>query len=111
MLSLFASCVSLFTETCGGGLYEMGLVLVPLLLGREGKLFSFNKSWFGFAGLSHVCSTEIGIFALLQASAYKILLVTLILIISASFLYRGQGPVCSRMVSTTINAFCYGLIA
>ena len=62
---LFASCVFLFTKTCGGGLYEMGLVPVPLLLGREGKLFSFNKFWFEFAGLSRVCSTEIGIFAFL----------------------------------------------
>ena len=68
----------------------MGLVPLPLLLGRKGKLFSFNKSWFGFAGLSHVCSTEVSIFALLQASAYEILLVTLILVISASYLYRGQ---------------------
>ena len=66
---LFASCVSLFTETCGEGLYEMGLVPVPLLMGREGKLFSFNKSWLGFAGLSRVSSTKIGIFAFLQASA------------------------------------------
>ena len=63
----------------------MGLVPVPLLLGTEGKLFSFNKSWLGFAGLPHACSTEIGIFAFLQASAYEILLVILLLIISASF--------------------------
>ena len=66
----------------------MGLVPVPLLLGKEGKLFSFNKSWFGIAGFSRACSTEIGIFTLLQASAQEILLVTLI--ISAFFLYRGQ---------------------
>ena len=65
----------------------MGLVPVPLLLGRKGKSFSFNKSWFGFAGLSHVCSTKIGTFALMQASAYEILLVTFIVIISASFFF------------------------
>ena len=74
----------------------MGLVPVPLLLGRKGKLFSFNKSRLEFAGLSHVCSTKIGIFALLQALAYEILLVTLILIISASFLYRGQDWSCQQ---------------
>ena len=66
---LFVTCVSLFTKTCGEGRYEIGLVPTPLLLGRKRKLFSFVKAWFGFAGLSRACSTEIGIFALLQASA------------------------------------------